>query len=296
MQTNKSDFVQERLARSAIFKDYERAFGEATGLPLTLSPLEDWHLAHHGRRHENPFCALLARHNKACAACLSTQYELAAHTNGEPRSVTCFAGLRETAVPLRVGEKTIGFLRTGEVLLQKPQAFHFARMAKQLRAWGLESKLEEFKTAFLKSPVLSPKRYDSIVHLLKLFAEHLSLLANQITFQSEHAEPANMTRARQYINEHKAEDLSLKQVATAVHMSSFYFCKQFHKAVGCTFTEYLARVRVEAAKKMLLDPNARVSEVALDCGFQSITHFNRVFKNLVGHSPTEYRAAAAKAA
>ena len=296
MQTNKSDFVQERLARSAIFKDYERAFGEATGLPLTLSPLEDWHLAHHGRRHENPFCALLARHNKACAACLSTQYKLAAHTNGEPRSVTCFAGLRETAVPLRVGEKTIGFLRTGEVLLQKPQAFHFARMAKQLRAWGLESKLEEFKTAFLKSPVLSPKRYDSIVHLLKLFAEHLSLVANQITFQSEHAEPANMTRARQYINEHKAEDLSLKQVATAVHMSSFYFCKQFHKAVGCTFTEYLARVRVEAAKKMLLDPNARVSEVALDCGFQSITHFNRVFKNLVGHSPTEYRAAAAKAA
>jgi YesN/AraC family two-component response regulator len=204
--------------------------------------------------------------------------------------------LRETAVPLRIGEKTIGFLRTGEVLLEKPQALHFARVAKQLRAWGLESKLEEFKTAFLKSPVLSPKRYDSIVQLLKLFAEHLSLVANQITFQSEHAEPANMTRARQYIDEHKTEDLSLKQVASAVHMSSFYFCKQFHKAVGCTFTEYLARVRVEAAKKMLLDPNARVSEVALDAGFQSITHFNRVFKNLVGSSPTEYRATVAKAA
>jgi ligand-binding sensor protein len=249
MQTNKSNFVQERLARSDIFKDYERAFGEATGLPLTLSPVEDWHLAHHGRRHENPFCALLARHNKACAACLSTQYELAAHTDGEPRSVTCFAGLRETAVPLRVGERTIGFLRTGEVLLQKPQGMDFARMAKQLRAWGLESKLEEFKSAFLKSPVLSPKRYDSIVHLLKLFAEHLSLVANQITFQSEHAESPNMARARRYIDEHKTEHLSLKQVATAVHMSSFYFCKQFRKAVGCTFTEYLARVRVEAPKQ-----------------------------------------------
>ena len=58
MHTNASNFVQERLARSEIFKDYERAFGEATGLPLTLSPVEDWHLAHHGRRHENPFCAL----------------------------------------------------------------------------------------------------------------------------------------------------------------------------------------------------------------------------------------------
>ena len=105
-----------------------------------------------------------------------------------------------------------------------------------------------------------------------------------------------MTRARQYIDENKTEDLSLKQVATAVNMSTFYICKKFHQAVGCTFTEYLARVRVEAAKKMLLNPNARVSEVAFDAGYQSITHFNRVFKNLVGHSPTDYRTALPKAA
>ena len=181
-------------------------------------------------------------------------------------------------------------------MLEKPRPPQFARVAKHLREWGLGARVEEFKTALLQSRVLTPKHYESIVRLLKIFAEHLSLVANQIAFQSDHAEPANMTRARQYIDEHKAEDLTLKQVATAVNMSSFYFCKQFHNAVGCTFTKYLARVRVEAAKKMLLDPNARVSEVAYDSGFQSITHFNRVFKNLVGHSPTEYRAAVAKAA
>ncbi len=296
METKANNFVQERLLRSQIFKDYERAFGESTGLPLTLSPVNDWHLAHHGRRHENPFCALLARQNKACAACLSVQHELATQTTSEPRTTTCFAGLRETAVPLRVGEKTIAFLRTGEVLLQKPQAQQFARVAKQLREWGLGGRVEEFKTAFLQSRVLTPKHYESIVRLLKIFAEHLSLVANQITFQSDHSEPPNMTRARQYIDENKTEDLSLKQVATAVNMSIFYFCKQFHKSVGCTFTEYLARVRVEAAKKMLLNPNARVSEVAFDAGFQSITHFNRVFRNLVGQSPTDYRAALPKAA
>src|SRR5437016_2484641 len=62
--------VLDRLSRSEVYKDYERAFNEATGLPLQLSPIEDWHLAHRGRRHENPFCALLAKQNKACAACL----------------------------------------------------------------------------------------------------------------------------------------------------------------------------------------------------------------------------------
>jgi AraC-like DNA-binding protein/ligand-binding sensor protein len=296
METKANNFVQERLSRSQIFKDYERAFGEATGLPLTLSPVEDWHLAHHGRKHENPFCALLARQSKACAACLTVQHELATQTNSEPRTSTCFAGLRETAVPLRIGDKTIGFLRTGEVLLEKPRPTQFTRVAKQLREWGLDAKVEEFKAAFLQSRVLSPKHYESIVGLLKIFAEHLALVANQIAFQSDHAEPPNMTRARHYIDEHKAEELSLKQVAAAVSMSTFYFCKKFHQAVGCTFTEYLARIRVESAKHMLLNPNARVSEVAFDAGFQSITHFNRVFRNLVGQSPTDYRAALPKAA
>ena len=296
METKADHFVQERLSRSQIFKDYERAFGEATGLPLTLSPVDDWHLAHHGRRHESPFCALLAGQNKSCAACLRVQHELATQTSSEARTTTCFAGLRETAVPVRIGDKTIGFLRTGEVLLQKPRPPQFARVAKQLREWGLGGKIEEFKTAFFQTRVLSPKHYDSIVELLKIFAEHLSLVANQIAFQSDHVEPPNMTRARQYIDEHKAEDLSLKQVSTAVNMSSFYFCKKFHQAVGCTFTEHLARVRVEAAKTMLLNPNTRVSEVAFEAGFQSITHFNRVFKNLAGQSPTDYRAALPKAA
>ena len=296
METTASQLVQERLSRSEIFKDYERAFGEATGLPLTLSPVEDWQLAHHGRRHENRFCALLARQNKACAACLRVQHELATTTNSEPRTTTCFAGLRETAVPLRIGDKTIGFLRTGEVLLEKPRPVQFARVAKQLREWGLGARIKEFKTAFLESRVLSPKHYESIVGLLKIFAGHLSLVAHQIAFQSDHSEPPNMTRARQYIDEHKAEDLSLRQVAAAVNMSSFYFCKKFHQAVGCTFTEYLARIRVEAAKKMLLNPNARVSEVAFDAGFQSITHFNRVFKKHAGQAPTEFRAALARAA
>jgi len=52
-------------------------------------------------------------------------------------------------------------------------------------------------------------------------------------------------------------------------------------------------VRLERAKKSLLDPNVRISELAFEAGFQSLTHFNRVFKNLVGMSPREFRKQAA---
>jgi AraC-like DNA-binding protein len=55
------------------------------------------------------------------------------------------------------------------------------------------------------------------------------------------------------------------------------------------FTEYVARVRTEKAKNLLLNPNLRISEIAFEVGFQSLTHFNRVFKKVAGHSPTQYR-------
>jgi len=49
-------------------------------------------------------------------------------------------------------------------------------------------------------------------------------------------------------------------------------------------------VRIEKSKNLLLNPNLRVSEIAFEVGFQSLTHFNRVFKKLLGQSPTDYRA------
>jgi AraC-like DNA-binding protein len=74
-----------------------------------------------------------------------------------------------------------------------------------------------------------------------------------------------------------------------MHVSTFYFCKLFKKATGLTFTEYLGRVRIEKAKALLLNPHLRISEIAYDVGFQSLTHFNRVFRQVTGRSPTAFR-------
>ncbi len=78
-------------------------------------------------------------------------------------------------------------------------------------------------------------------------------------------------------------------MARAVNMSAFYFCKMFKKVAGINFTDYLSRVRIERAQNLLLNPNLRVSEIAFEVGFQSLTHFNRVFKKITGQSPTDYR-------
>lgn len=290
MNDKSNHTVLEHLVHSEIYRDYERAFGEATGLPLTLSPIDEWHLAHRGRRRENAFCAMLAKQNKTCAACLQTQHELTVTAQTEARTVKCFAGLAETAVPLRAGDQLIGFLRTGEVLSHKPTAADFTQVRKQLEKLGMKVEVDKLRDAYNHSKVVSPKQYESVVKLLQIFAQHLSIVAGQIVLQSENSEPMNITRAKDYINANHTEDLSLAAVAQAAHMSVFYFCKQFKKATGLSFTEYLGRVRVEKAKEQLLKPHTRVSEVAYEVGFQSLTHFNRVFKKLNGESPTTYRA------
>ena len=63
----------------------------------------------------------------------------------------------------------------------------------------------------------------------------------------------------------------------------------FKKITGVNFTDYVSRVRIEKAKDLLLNPNLRISEIAYVVGFQSLTHFNRVFKRILGQSPTDYR-------
>ncbi|HVS51569.1 MAG TPA: helix-turn-helix transcriptional regulator, partial [Opitutaceae bacterium] len=87
-------------------------------------------------------------------------------------------------------------------------------------------------------------------------------------------------------------DLTLVGVAQAVHVSPTYFCKLFKQATGLNFTDYVARVRVEATKQLLLNPHKRVSEAAYEAGFQSLSQFNRVFRRIAGESPSTYRSRA----
>jgi len=280
----------EALTQSSLYRQYEHAFTEATGLPLTLRPVESWQLPLHGKRHESPYCGLMSQKSRACSFCLSMQERLSQAAAEQPHTMVCTSGLCETAVPVRLGNRLIGFLQTGQVFSKKPTSKQFERTATLLKERGIELERKELEQAYFGTRVLSEKQQESVVTLLKIFAQHLSILSNQIVVQNENAEPPAITKAKAYIQEHQGEDLRLGEVAKAVNMSSFYFCKVFRRATGINFTDYLALVRIEKSKNLLLNPNLRISEIAFEVGFQSLTHFNRVFRKLVGQSPTDYRS------
>ena len=277
------------LTKSKIFQDYEQAFGEATGLPVALRSVETWQLPHHGKRHENPLCAMMAQKSRACAACLQVQQKLSESARFEPATVTCQLGLVDTAVPVRLGERLVGYLQTGQVLRKKASESLIDRSSKLIADWGLTVGRDQLQNAYGVTKVLGSRQYQSMVKLLSIFAEHISLVSNQIVVQQQNHEPAAIARAKAFIAENHEEHLSLGQVAKAVNTSTFHFCKLFKKATGLNFTDYVSRLRVEKAKNLLLNLNLRVGEIAYQVGFQSLTHFNRVFKRITGQSPTTYR-------
>ncbi len=277
------------LSCSRVYREFQRAFSESTGLPLTLRPVKFWSLPHRRMRKENPFCALVANRKDGCGACLQMNERLARAAIRQPKTLCCAFGLSETAVPIRLGGRVVGFLQAGQIFRSKPTTSQFERVVHQLSKPALNGTTAHYRKAFFTTPVISAKKYRSMIKMLDIFAQHLAGIATQLAIRELRHEPPMITRAREFIQKNHGEKLSLSEVGRAVGASSFHLCKTFKKATGMNFTAHLAHVRVESTKAFLLDPYLRISEVAFRAGFQSLAHFNRVFRRIVGESPTSYR-------
>jgi YesN/AraC family two-component response regulator len=237
----------------------------------------------------------MAQSNRTCAACLEVQQQAVEAAKDRPVTVTCFAGLCDTAVPVKLGERRIGFLQTGQVALKQPTQAGFKSISAKIMERGPKIDLARLEEAYLNSKVLTQRQHAAVIRLLEIFGQQLSASANRMTLQDAEAEPPMIRRAKAYIAGHYGDPVSLDEMARTMHVSTFYFCKMFKRATGLTFTDYLGRVRVEKAKNLLLNPHLRVSEIAYTVGFQSLTHFNRVFRKLTGESPTDFREKLKKA-
>lgn len=88
-----------------------------------------------------------------------------------------------------------------------------------------------------------------------------------------------------YVRNHYAEDMDERELARSLGMSYSYFSRSFKRVTGISFKQYLNRIRVNQAEKMLCRGNASVSEVATKCGYNSISYFINVYKSITGKTP-----------
>ncbi len=98
--------------------------------------------------------------------------------------------------------------------------------------------------------------------------------------------------AERYIAQNFHRDISLTEVAESVDLSPAYFSTLFHRHTGSTFLTYLAGVRIEHAKRLLVETHAKIYEIAERSGFRSSQYFSRIFRRATGLSPGRFRDAA----
>jgi len=106
--------------------------------------------------------------------------------------------------------------------------------------------------------------------------------------QRQHGDE-EILKSQSYIEEHYASNLSIEQVSALCHTGKRNFIRRFKAATHNTPIEYLQRVRVEAAKKVLENEDCSLDEVMDQAGYEDIKTFRMVFKRLTGLSPRDYR-------
>jgi AraC-like DNA-binding protein len=138
------------------------------------------------------------------------------------------------------------------------------------------------------------KPYDYFISILTL----LRILSNSTDFELLHKKPfvnkysnKEQKRIRKiygFIDERYQSKISLNEVADLCNLTKAAFCRYFKKATGSTFIEFLNQYRISQAKRLLLN-GKNVSESCYECGFESLSYFNRSFKKITGENPSEFK-------
>ena len=131
------------------------------------------------------------------------------------------------------------------------------------------------------SPSLTRNVCDNLVELFLTFYNQEII--------SDTTQKSEIQQSLEYINLHFKEKLSLNRVAEHANYNPSHFSKLFHKKMGITFNHYVSSIRINYAKRLLASTEHSISFICFECGFASVSSFNRNFLEIVGCSPNEYR-------
>lgn len=131
--------------------------------------------------------------------------------------------------------------------------------------------------------------FEDYQDLRRWFLDKITEVCHNIVKKQEEQTESLVWKAKQYIKENYARDISLDDVSKAVNISPYYFSKVFKEEAGENFIEYLTRTRMGNAKEFLKRSDLSIKEICLMSGYGDPNYFSRIFKKQEGVTPSEYR-------
>ncbi|MEO5948753.1 MAG: AraC family transcriptional regulator [Chitinophagaceae bacterium] len=143
--------------------------------------------------------------------------------------------------------------------------------------------------------LLTKKGLDKIIGLFEIFntlskSKDIRLITNEsYRHEVDHAKTDRLSALYKYVQGNFKSEISLKTAAELTFLTPQSFCRMFKKKTNKHFVEYLNEVRISKACAYLLDSDLPISDVAFKCGYNTISNFNKHFKEIVKSSPKTYR-------
>ncbi len=198
---------------------------------------------------------------------------------------------------LSVTAKVIHFKKEilGESLLDLPE-FHKVKFFLKNSGQGFRIH-GKTKTSLIKlfADLHESKGSERIILLLKILnvlskSEELSVLASEAFVESfKHSSNQKLYQIYEYVSKNFQQKIDLESAAKVANLSKTAFCRFMKSKTNKTFSEFLNEMRINYAKKLLVDGKLSMAQIAYECGFNSPSYFNKQFKSYTGHTPQEVK-------
>ena len=235
-------------------------------------------------KHTN-FCRLINNDpegHRRCVECDCMAVKACAEKR-QSYSYVCHAGLREIVLPVFDSGEIVAFMAFGQLLDSSPRKLQWEHTLSTLDWY--EGDMEELKEAYAELIQYTPAKFKAYEEILQAITSYIQLegIIRSANFSDQQ-------RLEMYIEEHYMEKLSLKTISDALGIGTTKLCSLAKKlSADGSITKLISIRRVEAAKSMLLKEDLSIAEIAEKVGFSDYNYFTKIFKKLVGCTPSQYR-------
>ncbi len=176
-----------------------------------------------------------------------------------------------------------------------PQLLQIKEFLKASKRGVMYKRIENGEIKTLLDRIVTDTGFHQIVNLLELL-QQLAIYPDKKFLASQQYQPSlpilggnRIEKIIDYIWKNYTQNISLEDMADKAAMNRSAFCRYFKKQTGKSFVRFVNDIRVGYARKLLMDNDMDIAQIAFDSGFESVNHFNRTFKSITSYTPTEFR-------
>lgn len=232
------------------------------------------------------FCKIIRKDPAVLAGCIKcdTAAYQAAKDSGQPYLYKCHIGLWEAVCPIPLRGSPTDYLMLGQVKCKEDEPM-WPSIEEKLAGYGIATdQILLASQAYGAMESIAKSRLLAAVRMLHLITRYVveSRIINTKELEA-------VKKIKSYIDENFNKSISVKALSDLVLLSNSYLCHLFKKETGKTITAYTELIRIDHAKKLILDTKLHIKEIAYLSGFSDQNYFSRVFKKHTGQSPLAFR-------